>query len=119
MTKDRKDTSMKAKTECWYGERCRRTDCKFSHGGKAFNDNKKSNKDERYQRRYDQESKKPEKTKEKHPRYNLEWNETNPFLQETVAQIAGMMINLIQQTMGDVRPLNGNPNRQREHQTKK
>ena len=116
-----KDTGMKAKTECWYGERCRRTDCKFSHGGTESNGNKKSNRDERYPRRerYDQEKKKPEKTEGKHPRYNQELNETNPFLQETVAQIAGMLINIIQQTMGDVRPLNGNPNRQREHKTKK
>ena len=79
---------------------------KFNHEGKD-DDNRRRK--ERYSKSEygNQEKKKPETTTT--PTQHNQKNETDHFLEETVAQIAGMIFNVIQQKMGDVRPLKRNP----------
>ena len=106
-----KDVERKNAKDCWYGKRCRRTNCKLNHEERETDSNRKTSGNEKdsSNKENSQGKKNLEQKDRQHPRHNKKHDEVNPFLEETVAQIANMMIDLIQKQLGDVRPLKRNP----------
>ena len=138
-------TKPKVVALCWHGKKCWRQNCKFDHGERTENKQKPPRNDDHPRNdRSNSEKKNPPKEETESSRRNKKHDysrtdgnrqekrnsrektksrgdntrreeTTNPFLEETVAQIADMMIDLIQQKMGDVRPLKRNPDNVRRY----